>query len=151
MEAPGKDEDEQGLPFVGRSGQLLRKLIKEAEVPGTHYITNIVKCRPPNNRDPFPWELEECLPHLIKQVKEIVKPKIIVGVGRISTGRLVNPPHTMYSFKDQHGQAVDIPGGLKLVGIYHPSAALRNGTFKAKLVEDLKGLCNIFDDVYMPT
>ncbi len=146
-EAPGKNEDEKGLPFVGRSGKLLRQLIHEANVPGRHYITNIVKCRPPNNRVPFPWEIEGCLPHLIRQVKEVVKPTIIVGVGKISTLRLVSPPHTLYNFNTQHGTAIDVPGGFKFVGMYHPSAALRNGAFKEKLINDLKALTNICADL----
>ena len=134
-EAPGRDEDLQGKPFVGRSGQLLTKMIenvlniKREEV----YITNIVKCRPPQNREPEIEEIESCKPYLLKQI-DIVKPKIIVTLGRIAFKYLLNEeiPITkargnIYNFN-----------GIKVIPTYHPSYLLRNPSKKKEAFIDLK-------------
>ena len=134
-EAPGRDEDLQGKPFVGRSGQLLTKMIenvlniKREEV----YITNIVKCRPPQNRDPEIEEIESCKPYLLKQI-DIIKPKIIVTLGRIAFKYLLNEeiPITkargnIYNFN-----------GIKVIPTYHPSYLLRNPSKKKEAFIDLK-------------
>lgn len=132
-EAPGFEEDKQGLPFVGRSGKLLRKVLNDIELTtNDYYITNIVKCRPPNNRDPDKDELNTCGNHLIEQILHFVNPKIIVGVGRISSGIMMNG----YIQKIHHG-TIFHRGSYDFMGTYHPSAGLRNPDWKNKMIADL--------------
>jgi uracil-DNA glycosylase family 4 len=134
-EAPGREEDLQGKPFVGRSGELLTKMIenvlnlKRDEI----YISNIIKCHPPRNRDPEIEEIESCIPYLIKQI-DIIKPKIIVTLGRIAFKYLLNneTPITkargnLYTFKD-----------IKVIPTYHPSYLLRNQIKKKEAFIDFK-------------
>ncbi len=134
-EAPGREEDIQGRPFVGRSGEMLTKMIenvlflKRDEV----YISNIVKCRPPQNRDPQIEEIESCKGYLLKQI-EIIKPKIIVTLGRIAFQSLLNDttPITkargkIYNFK-----------GIKVIPTFHPSYLLRNPSKKKEALRDLQ-------------
>ncbi|HVP90903.1 MAG TPA: uracil-DNA glycosylase [Terriglobales bacterium] len=121
-EAPGRDEDLQGRPFVGRAGQLLRKIIasmkfREDEV----YITNMVKCRPPENRVPHREEMEACWPYLARQV-EIIKPKVIVTLGMTPTGHFV-PGRT--SMGQLRGRFADYKG-IPLMPTFHPSYLIRN-------------------------
>lgn len=117
-EAPGKDEDLSGKPFVGRAGRVLDKWIKEAEL--TNYaIVNIVKCRPPNNRKPKPFEIRACLPYLVEQI-DIMSPKIIVSLGSVSSYVLVNRKEVMVNigkvFQSRYGNTIIFP---------HPSFILR--------------------------
>ena len=134
-EAPGREEDIQGRPFVGRSGEMLTKMIenvlflKRDEV----YISNIVKCRPPQNRDPQIEEVESCKGYLLKQI-EIINPKIIVTLGRIAFKYLLNDetPITkargkIYNFK-----------GIKVIPTFHPSYLLRNPSKKKEALRDLQ-------------
>ena len=132
-EAPGADEDKQGIPFIGRSGKLLRKSLTELELINHVYITNIVKCRPPNNRDPERDELNACGYYLINQIKDYIKPKIIVGIGRISS-ELLYGKH--YIQKYHHGKIFE-RGKYLFMGTYHPAAALRNSDWKNKMIADL--------------
>ena len=134
-EAPGKNEDEQGLPFVGAAGKFLNEMLAAAELERSDvYITNIVKYRPPNNRDPFPEEKKAFWPYLLKQL-QIIKPKVVVTLGR----------HSMeYFLPDMrisqiHGQAKRIKFGddrIVIVPLYHPAAALYNGSMRQTLIDD---------------
>ena len=108
-EAPGRTEDEQGLPFVGRSGQLLDKYLAAIHLKRDDiFITNIVKCRPPENRDPAPQEWEACMPYLREQFR-LIRPKIIVCLGRIAAQRLIRPD---FSVMKEHGQWTEKSGTL---------------------------------------
>ena len=130
-EGPGFHENEQGRPFVGAAGKLLDELLtgigmKRADV----YITNVVKCRPPGNRDPLPEELETCSDYLERQIQAI-NPKVIVTLGRYSMARFL--PNAKIS--EVHGQAMHIRGRL-IVAMYHPAAALHQGSLKPVLERD---------------
>ena len=122
-EGPGENEDLQGQPFVGRSGQLLDKFLASVDLSRDKnvYIANMVKCRPTKNRDPKPEEQDMCINWLREQFK-IIKPKIIVCVGRISAQRLIDKN---FKVTQQHGQFIDKNGTL-FMGTYHPAAILRN-------------------------
>lgn len=122
-EGPGENEDLQGQPFVGRSGQLLDKFLASVDLSRDKnvYIANMVKCRPPKNRDPKPEEQDMCINWLREQFK-IIKPKIIVCVGRISAQRLIDKN---FKVTQQHGEFTHKNGTL-FMGTYHPAAILRN-------------------------
>lgn len=122
-EGPGENEDLQGQPFVGRSGQLLDKFLASVDLSRNKnvYIANMVKCRPPKNRDPKPEEQDMCINWLREQFK-IIKPKIIVCVGRISAQKLIDKN---FKVTQQHGEFIDKSGTL-FMGTYHPAAILRN-------------------------
>ncbi len=136
-EAPGRMEDEQGEPFVGRSGQLLDKMLAVVDLDRRKniYITNIVKCRPPENRDPAPEEVAACLDYLREQVR-ILLPKIIVCLGRVSATRLIDPE---FRVTKEHGRWVE-KDGVQMMGTFHPAALLRNPGSKPAALEDLLGL-----------
>ena len=141
-EAPGADEDAQGEPFVGRAGQLLNKILeainfKREEV----YICNILKCRPPNNRDPLPAEVEQCEPYLWKQL-EIIKPKIILCLGRISAQVLLKTTDSLTKLRE----GVHDYRGIPLLVTYHPAALLRNPAWKRPTWEDVQRLRKMYDD-----
>lgn len=122
-EGPGENEDLQGQPFVGRSGQLLDKFLASVDLSRDKnvYIANMVKCRPPKNRDPKPEEQDMCINWLREQFK-IIKPKIIVCVGRISAQKLIDKN---FKVTQQHGEFIDKNGTL-FMETYHPAAILRN-------------------------
>ena len=122
-EGPGENEDLQGQPFVRRSGQLLDKFLASVDLSRDKnvYIANMVKCRPPKNRDPKPEEQDMCINWLREQFK-IIKPKIIVCVGRISAQKLIDKN---FKVTQQHGEFIDKNGTL-FMGTYHPAAILRN-------------------------
>ena len=122
-EGPGENEDLQGQPFVGRSGQLLDKFLASVDLSRDKnvYIANMVKCRPPKNRDPKPEEQDMCINWLREQFK-IIKPKIIVCVGRISAQKLIDKN---FKVTQQHGEFIDKSGTL-FMGTYHPATILRN-------------------------
>ncbi len=133
-EAPGADEDAQGKPFVGRAGKLLTRMIEGMKLHREDvYIGNILKCRPPNNRDPQANEIEMCEPILIRQIK-IIKPKIICALGRISGQTLLRTKSTLSSLR---GTVHDYHG-VKFIVTYHPAALLRNPNWKKPAWEDLK-------------
>jgi len=134
-EAPGRDEDLQGRPFVGRSGEVLTKMIenvlnlKREDV----YIANIIKCRPPQNRDPELNEVESCKGYLLKQI-DIIKPQIIVTLGRIAFKYLLNDDT---SITRARGKIYDFKG-IKIIPTFHPSYLLRNPSKKREAMIDLK-------------
>ncbi|MBM31813.1 MAG: uracil-DNA glycosylase [Chloroflexi bacterium] len=131
-EGPGFNEDKEGLPFVGRAGKLLDKLLSEISITRKDiFITNIVKCRPPNNRDPLPNELEFCSPYLEKQIK-IFNPRVIVTLGRFSLSYFL-PNKTISSVR---GQQIELDGRI-IYPVYHPAAGLRNSKFSEILRKDL--------------
>ncbi len=136
-EGPGEQEDIQGEPFVGKSGQLLDKYLEIVDLSRNEniYIANIVKCRPPQNRDPKPEEQDACIDYLRKQVK-LIQPKIIVCLGRIAAQRLISPDFRVTS---QHGQFIE-KGGILFMGTFHPSALLRNPANKPHALSDFQAL-----------
>ena len=136
-EGPGQSEDEQGLPFVGRSGQLLDKYLFAIDLDRKKncYIANIVKCRPPRNRDPMQTEQDACIGFLRAQTK-LIQPKIIVCLGRIAAMRLIRPD---FKISCEHGQFTE-KGGILFTALYHPSALLRDETKRPDTFSDLKAL-----------
>jgi DNA polymerase len=142
-EAPGADEDKQGEPFVGRAGQLLNKIIEAVGMKREDvYICNILKCRPPNNREPLPSEMELCTPYLSKQI-ELVKPQFIICLGRTSAQWLLQTQESLTAlrgkFHDYHG--------TKLVVTYHPAALLRNPNWKRPAWDDMKMFKKSYDEI----
>ncbi len=133
-EAPGRDEDLRGEPFVGRAGKLLDKLLAEVGLNrGDVYIANILKCRPPNNRDPEPSEADECEPYLMKQVK-LINPKVICCLGRIAAQRLLRTAETLGVMRQKQYDF----HGIKLLVTYHPAALLRTNTYTQPTIDDLR-------------
>ena len=133
-EGPGEQEDLRGEPFVGPAGKLLDDMLSIIDLyRGENcYICNIVKCRPPHNRDPLETEQDACIGYLRNQVA-LVKPKIIVCLGRSAAKRLIDPD---YRITRQHGQWVE-KGGFWMTAIYHPSALLRDVTKRPETFDDL--------------
>jgi uracil-DNA glycosylase family 4 len=134
-EAPGKKEDESGLPFVGASGKFLNEMLAQAGLERSDvYITNVVKYRPPKNRDPKPTEKKAFMPYLLKQL-EIIQPKVVITLGRHSMeyflpgakiGEIHGQPHNVRIDGDE----------FMIIPLYHPAAALYNGSLRATLVDD---------------
>jgi DNA polymerase len=135
-EAPGADEDRKGEPFVGRAGQLLNSMLHAVGLAREQvYIANVLKCRPPGNRDPSPTEAAECLPYLERQIA-LLKPKIMLAVGRIAAQNLLRTEKTLGSLRQQvHRFGVS---QVPLIVTYHPGYLLRTPTDKRKAWEDLK-------------
>jgi uracil-DNA glycosylase family 4 len=133
-EAPGRDEDIQGKPFVGRAGQLLTDIIKAMKLTRDDvYIANVIKCRPPENRNPEPDELEACRPWIRRQV-ELIQPKVIVTLGRFPLQSLTEKG---YSITSVRGQWLEY-NGIKLMPTYHPAYLLRNPAAKKDVWSDMK-------------
>ena len=133
-EGPGQEEDLQGKPFVGRSGQLLSSYLGAVGINRDEvFITNIVKCRPPGNRDPKPEEQELCIDYLKSQVR-VIKPAVIVCLGRIAACRLIDED---FKVTKQHGEIIH-KKGYTMIGTYHPSALLRNPTLKFAALKDFQ-------------
>jgi uracil-DNA glycosylase family 4 len=133
-EGPGREEDLQGKPFVGRAGELLTRIITAIELTREEvYIANIVKCRPPNNRDPKPDEIQTCLPFLLKQL-EAIKPRIICALGTFAAQTLLGTEERISVLR---GRFHDYKG-TKLMPTYHPAFLLRNPQFKRDVWEDMK-------------
>ena len=132
-EGPGENEDLQGMPFVGRSGQLLDKFLAAIDLSRDKniYIANMVKCRPPKNRDPKPEEQDVCIEWLREQFK-IIRPKIVVCVGRISAQRLISPD---FRVTKEHGTFIE-KNGVLMMGTFHPAAILRNPNNKELAFQD---------------
>ena len=133
-EAPGADEDQQGEPFVGRAGKLLNEMLRALGLRREDvYIANVLKCRPPNNRDPLPAEVAQCESYLKRQVM-LIKPKIILAVGRIAAQNLLQTDITIGKLRGQQFSYQGIP----LVVTYHPAYLLRSPTEKRKAWDDLR-------------
>ena len=135
-EGPGANEDAQGEPFVGRAGKLLDDMLAMIGLDRSRiYITNSVKCRPPQNRDPLNTEKEACRGYLRRQV-ELMRPKIIVCLGRISAAEIIKED---FKITQEHGQFFE-RGGIQMMALYHPAALLRDPRKKPETFEDLKRL-----------
>ncbi len=141
-EAPGAEEDKQGEPFVGRAGKLLDKILaaigrsRDKDV----YICNVLKCRPPNNRDPLPSEVELCEPYLIHQIR-LINPKLIVALGRVAGKTLLKVDEPLKAMRSKlHNYH-----GTPLIVTYHPAALLRNSGFKRPTWEDFQWIQSILE------
>ena len=137
-EAPGSDEDEQGLPFVGRAGQLLTKIIDTSVDPGhitrdDVYICNILKCRPPNNRNPEPDEVQSCNPFLKRQLA-VIKPKVVCCLGTFAAQNVLQSDVTISKLR---GKFFDIDG-MRVIATFHPAYLLRSPDKKREVWEDMK-------------
>ena len=133
-EAPGRDEDLQGRPFVGRAGQLLTRIIESIDLTREKvYIANVLKCRPPKNRNPLPDEISCCLPYLTRQI-EIIQPRIICALGAFAAQTLVGSNEGIGKLR---GKFYDYQGA-KLMPTYHPAACLRNPNNKKYVWQDMK-------------
>ena len=143
-EGPGENEDLQGEPFVGRGGQLLDKMLAAVDLDRKTnvYIANIVKCRPPKNRDPLPEEQEACIGWLRNQVA-LIRPKIIVCLGRIAAMRIIKPD---MKITREHGQFFEKNGTLMMATL-HPAALLRNPNQKPAAFEDFLKLREKIDEL----
>lgn len=133
-EAPGADEDAQGLPFVGRAGQLLTKIIEAIKLKRSDvYICNILKCRPPGNRTPTTQEIECCIPFLMKQL-ETINPRIVCALGNSAAQTLLKTKSPMNRLRGRFHKF----GGALLMPTYHPAALLRNPAYKRDVWEDVQ-------------
>ncbi len=132
-EGPGENEDLQGEPFVGRAGKLLDLMLEAVGLSRKHniYIANMVKCRPPQNRDPLPQEQEACAHWLAEQIR-LISPKIVVCLGRIAAFHFISPD---FKVTRQHGEFIE-KGGVLYMGMFHPAAILRNPNQKPVAFED---------------
>jgi uracil-DNA glycosylase len=142
-EGPGAEEDEQGLPFVGRAGKLLNDILKAIKFERNEvYIANIVKCRPPGNRTPTPAEMETCIPYLKKQI-ELINPKLILCVGLTAAHGLL---HNKESLTSLRGKVFEYEG-KKVMVTYHPAALLRNPNWKRGCWEDVQAFRKLYDEL----
>ena len=143
-EGPGEQEDLQGKPFVGRSGQLLDKMLDAVDLDRNKniFIGNIVKCRPPKNRDPLPEEQELCIGWLRNQVA-LMRPKIIVCLGRIAAMKIIRPD---FKISKEHGEFFE-KGGVLMMATLHPAALLRNPNNKPSAFEDFLKLRKKMDEL----
>lgn len=148
-EAPGKNEDEQGLPFVGAAGKFLNEMLAAANMTRADvYITNIVKYRPPNNRDPLPEEKAEFWPYLLKQL-QIIQPKVVITLGRHSMEYFL-PGMKISAI---HGEPKRIKFGddyLVIIPLFHPAAALYNGSLRQTLIDDFLMVPKIIEKLDQP-
>lgn len=141
-EAPGEQEDLSGVPFVGRGGQLLDKFLYAVDIDRKDvYIANILKCRPPQNRDPLPQEEEACIGYLREQVR-LIHPKIIVCLGRISAMKLIKPD---FKITREHGQWFE-KNGYWMTAVFHPAALLRDPRKKEAMLQDMKQIKEKLDE-----
>lgn len=134
-EAPGAEEDEQGLAFVGRAGQLLTDIVEKGlKIPRAEvFIGNIIKCRPPQNRNPEPDEILSCQPFLEKQI-DVIRPKVLVGLGKFAAQWLLRTAEPISRLRGRVGEYK----GIKVVPTYHPAFLLRNPAAKKEVWEDMK-------------
>jgi len=142
-EAPGEKEDASGIPFVGAAGQLLDRFLFAVDIPREKvYIANILKCRPPKNRDPLPAEEDMCIEYLNKQI-EIIRPKMLVCLGRISAKRLISDD---FMITKQHGLWFE-RNGIPITAVFHPAALLRDPRRKGDMLEDMKNIKAKLDEL----
>ncbi|MDT8324366.1 MAG: uracil-DNA glycosylase [Bacteroidota bacterium] len=141
-EAPGAEEDRQGEPFVGRAGKLLDKILEAVDFKREDvFICNILKCRPPNNRDPLPAEVEQCEPYLHKQLA-LLKPKVMLALGRIAAQTLLRSNESLTRLRAETHSYQGIP----LIVTYHPAALLRNPNWKRPTWEDVQKFRALYDE-----
>ena len=143
-EAPGFYEDKQGEPFVGRAGQLLNKMLQTIGLQREQvFIANVLKCRPPNNRDPLLDEVATCTPYLNQQI-QLLKPKVILAVGRYAGCYLLRADRPMYEMRGRVHRYVDID--IPLIVSYHPAYLLRSPADKAKSFADLHKVAELLNE-----
>lgn len=143
-EAPGEQEDQQMEPFVGKAGQLLNKILEAIQFQREDvYIANILKHRPPNNRDPLPEERERSLPVLMRQI-DLIQPKIILCLGKISAQTLLNSTSSM---KDLRAKFHPWKNGIELAVTYHPAALLRNPEWKKDTWDDVRMVRKRYNEI----
>ncbi|OHB39483.1 MAG: hypothetical protein A2099_01960 [Planctomycetes bacterium GWF2_39_10] len=142
-EAPGRDEDLQGEPFVGRAGQLLTKIIEAIGMKRSDvYIANVLKCRPPGNRNPLPEEIVLCMPYLIKQI-ETIQPKVLCALGTFAAQTLLNTKAPVGTLRGRFHEYKGIP----MMVTYHPAYLLRNPNDKAKVWDDMKKVRDFLNEL----
>jgi uracil-DNA glycosylase len=142
-EAPGAEEDRQGEPFVGRAGKLLNDILAAIDFERKDvFICNILKCRPPNNRDPLPAEVEQCEPYLHRQL-ELLQPKILLALGRIAAQTLLRSKDSLTTLRS----TVHEYRGIPLLVTYHPAALLRNPNWKKPTWDDVRKFRALYDDI----
>jgi DNA polymerase len=143
-EAPGADEDAQGLPFVGRAGQLLTKIIESTKTWKREevFICNVLKCRPPGNRTPLPEEVEQCRPYLEEQIR-IIKPKLIMALGASAAQALLNTKESVGKLRNRWHEFSGIP--LRVT--YHPAALLRFDGYKKEVWADMKEFSSKYAEI----
>ena len=142
-EAPGEQEDLSGIPFVGRAGQLLDKFLYAVDIDREDvYIANILKCRPPKNRDPLPAEEDACIDFLREQTR-LIKPKIIVCLGRIAAMRLIKPD---FKITKEHGVWFE-KGNFLMTAVYHPALLLRDPRRKEEMLVDMQTIKAKLDEL----
>ena len=142
-EAPGEQEDLTGTPFVGRAGQLLDKFLYAVDIERKDvYIANILKCRPPKNRDPLPGEKDACIDYLREQVR-LIRPKVIVCLGRISAMRLIKPD---FKISVEHGTWFE-RGDYLMTAVYHPAALLRDPRRREDMLRDMQAIKAKLDEL----
>jgi uracil-DNA glycosylase family 4 len=145
-EAPGAEEDARGEPFVGRAGQLLNGMLQAIGLQRQQvYIANILKCRPPNNRDPLPEEVQQCWPYLKRQI-ELIEPKVILAVGRIAAQNLLMTEEAIGRLRGKIHTHVE--SGIPVVATYHPAYLLRKPADKRKAWEDLQLACRALQQAH---
>ena len=145
-EAPGADEDEQGEPFVGRAGQLLTKIIEAIGLKREDvYIANVIKCRPPGNRNPEPDEVERCQPFLFRQI-DAIKPKVIVALGKFAAQALLQTTEPITRIRGRESRY----RGATLIPTFHPAYLLRNPSSKREVWEDMKKVRAILESDASP-
>ncbi len=153
-EGPGADEDAQGLPFVGRAGKLLTDILKAIKFERDEvYIANVVKCRPPGNRTPFPQEMDTCLPYLRKQI-ELIKPKLILCLGLTAAQGLLKKKESLTKMRGRIfnmdfslGSETGEKTSISIMVTYHPAALLRNPNWKRGCWEDVQQFRKLYDDL----
>ena len=142
-EAPGEQEDLSGTPFVGRAGKLFDQYLEAVGIERDEvYIANMLKCRPPKNRDPLGSEQDVCIEYLREQVR-LVKPKLIVCLGRVSAMRLISPD---FRITRDHGKWFD-KGAFSMCAVYHPSYLLRSPSKKEDMLVDMKAIKEKYDEI----
>lgn len=142
-EAPGEQEDLQGIPFCGASGQLLDKYFEAINLsPDDYYVANILKCRPPHNRDPLPEEQDQCIGFLREQLK-LINPSIIVCLGRISAMRIIKPD---FKITREHGKWFK-KGRFYITAVYHPSLLLRDPSKREEMLIDFLEIEKKFNEI----
>lgn len=142
-EAPGENEDKTGIPFVGRAGKLLDKYLLEAGIDRESvYIANILKCRPPKNRDPLPSEEDACIDFLKRQIA-LIKPKLIVCLGRISAKRLISKK---FKISEEHGIWFEFEG-IPICAVYHPALILRDPKKGDDMLKDIRKIRAHLDEI----
>ena len=146
-EAPGKDEDREGRPFVGRSGKFLSEMLESIKMKREDiYITNVVKYRPPDNRDPEPDEIADCLPWLMEELN-FIKPQIIIFLGRHAMQRFFPSEKISLVHGKLLQKKIDRFDTEYFFPLYHPAAALYNGSMRETLIEDFKKIPNILKKI----